>query len=204
LRGVAFPAAAIPETEFTAVAVKQETGMTSSTVLSAFKRAPSLDISMWHKGSLLTYLADAKETGGAFSLIDAVLKPGDEPPPHVHLHEDELFYVIEGSFDVYAGDETLQVREGGCAFLPRLKPHAFIIRSPKIHLLTLFTPGGLEEVFRSKSVPAQSLDLPAEAIICSTGDLKEFAQRLADHGVRLLTPDEIDSQMPSYRSAAVR
>jgi quercetin dioxygenase-like cupin family protein len=150
-------------------------------------------------GSLLTYLADAKETGGAFGLIDAVLKPGNEPPPHMHSREDELFYVIEGSFDVYVGDETLQVSEGGCVFLPRFKPHAFAICSPRLHLLTLFTPGGLEEVFRSKSVPAQSLDFPAEAITYSTGGPKELAQRLADHGVRLLTPDEIESQMPSYR-----
>jgi quercetin dioxygenase-like cupin family protein len=167
-------------------------------VLSAFNRAPSLDISKWYMGSLLTFLADASETGGAFGLIDAVLKPGNEPPPHVHSYEDELFYVTEGSFDVYVGDETLQVSEGGCVFLPRLKPHAFAIRSPRLRLLTVFTPGGLEDVFRSASVPAQSLDFPAEAITYSTGDPKELAQRLADYGVRLLTPDEIERQMPSY------
>jgi hypothetical protein len=65
-----------PETEFAPVVTTQETGMTNSMVLSAFKRVPSLDISTWYMGSLLTYLADAKETGGAFGLIDAVLKPG--------------------------------------------------------------------------------------------------------------------------------
>jgi mannose-6-phosphate isomerase-like protein (cupin superfamily) len=176
--------------------------MTNSMALSVFKRAPSTDISKWYMGSLLTFLADARETGGAFSLIDAVLKPGNEPPPHVHTREDELFYVIEGSFDVYVGEEVLPVNEGGCVFLPRLKPHAFVINSPRLHLLTLFTPGGLEEVFRGKSVPAQSLDFPAESVTYSTGDMKELTQHLTERGVRLLNPDEIESQMPSYHRSA--
>jgi hypothetical protein len=45
-----------------------------------------------------------------------------------------------------------------CVFLPKFKPHAFIIRSPRLRVLALFTPGGLEEAFRGMSSPAQSLD----------------------------------------------
>jgi hypothetical protein len=116
----------------------------------------------------------------------------------MHSREDELFYVIEGSFDVYAGEEVFRVGEGGCVFLPKFKPHAFIIQSPRIRLLTLFTPGGIEDAFRSKSVPAQSLELPAEAITYSTGDLEETMRRLSEHGVRILAPDEVASQMPLY------
>jgi quercetin dioxygenase-like cupin family protein len=149
-------------------------------------------------GSLITNLAEASDTNAAYSLIEAVLKPGNEPPAHVHSQEDELFYVIEGSFDVYAGADVFQVSAGGCVFLPRLKPHAFIIRSPRIRLLTLFTPGGLEDAFRSNSVPAQRLELPAEAITYATTDLEETARRLHEHGVRILTPDEIARQLPLY------
>jgi len=32
--------------------------------------------------------------------MEAILAPGNEPPPHVHSREDELFYVLEGEFDV--------------------------------------------------------------------------------------------------------
>ena len=169
-------------------------------ILSAFKRAPSLDVSKWYMGSLITNLAEAGETNAAYCLMEALLKPGNEPPPHVHSREDELFYVIEGNFDVYVGAELFTVSQGGCVFLPRLKPHAFIIRSHQLRLLTLFTPGGIEDAFRSRSIPAQALELPANAITYSTGDLEEVAQRLREHGVRILAPDEIADQLPLYPS----
>jgi uncharacterized cupin superfamily protein len=38
---------------------------------------------------------ESKDTGGGFTLIEGYLRPGTEPPPHVHEREDELFYVLE-------------------------------------------------------------------------------------------------------------
>ena len=69
--------------------------------LSAFKRVPSLGLSQWENGNLTTNLAETKDTNGTFLLVEGVLAPGTEPPPHVHTREDELFYVLEGEFDVY-------------------------------------------------------------------------------------------------------
>ena len=113
--------------------------------------------------------------------MEATLAPGTEPPPHVHSREDELFYVLEGGFDVYVGEEAFKVKMGECVFLPKFKPHAFIIRSPRFRVLALFTPAGLEEAFRGMSSPAQRLDLPAGALTYSTGDLKQTAQRLSEY-----------------------
>ena len=64
--------------------------------------------------------------------------------------------------------------------------------------LALFTPAGLDDYFRSMSLPAQSLNLPTGAATYSTSDLKEVAQRLSEYGARFLTPDEIADQMPLY------
>ena len=77
-----------------------------------------------------------------FSLIEGCLKPGNEPPPHVHEREDELFYVLEGKMDVYVGNKVFNVGTGECLFLPRLKPHTFVVRSPRLRNLVLFVPGG--------------------------------------------------------------
>jgi mannose-6-phosphate isomerase-like protein (cupin superfamily) len=149
-------------------------------------------------GILTTNLAEEKDTGGAFCLVEAILAPGNEPPPHVHSREDETFYVLEGEFDVYVGEEAFKVETGECIFLPRFKPHVSVIRSPRLRLLTLFTPGGLEEAFRSMTSPAQNLELPTGALTYSTADLKHTAQRLSEHGVYFLTPDEIADQLPLY------
>jgi mannose-6-phosphate isomerase-like protein (cupin superfamily) len=178
--------------------------MTNLPAPIAFKRAPSLGVSTWHFGGLLTYLAEAAETAGSYCLIEAALRPGDEPPPHVHTREDELFYVLDGCFDVHVGDQSFEVNRGGCVFMPRAKPHAFIVRSPRIHLLALFTPAGIEEAFRAVCVPARVLDLPAEPVKPTSESLELSMQRLSDLGVRLLAPDEIASQMPSYHRTTIR
>jgi mannose-6-phosphate isomerase-like protein (cupin superfamily) len=65
---------------------------------------------------------------------------------------------------VYVGKEAFKVGTGECIFLPRLTPHAFLIRSSRLHLLTVVTSGGLEEVFRGMTRPAQRLDIPTEAL----------------------------------------
>ena len=166
--------------------------------LKAFKRAPSLGLSQWHHGNLTTNLAEKKDTNGAFLLVEGLLAPGTEPPPHVHTREDELFYVLEGEFDVYVGQKAFNVKAGECVFMPRLRPHAFVICSSRLRVLTLFTPAGLEEVFRPWSTPAQRLELPVGAVTYSTGDLMQVAQRLSKYGARFLTPDEIADQMPLY------
>jgi mannose-6-phosphate isomerase-like protein (cupin superfamily) len=170
----------------------------TSSPLKAFKRAKSLELSKWYMGSLTTNLAEHKDTNGAFCLVEATLVPGNEPPPHVHSREDELFYVLEGAFDVYVGEEAFKMGTGECIFLPKFKPHAFVIRSPRLRMLTLFTPGGLEEAFRSMNSPAQNLELPTGALTYSTADLKHATQRLSEYGVRLLAPDEVADQLPLY------
>jgi quercetin dioxygenase-like cupin family protein len=166
--------------------------------LKAFKRAPSLELSKWEHGNLTTNLVETKDTNGAFLLIEATLAPGTEPPPHVHTREDELFYVLEGQVDVYVGNEAFNVSTGECVFMPRVKPHAFVIRSPRLRVLALFTPAGLEEAFRAMSSPAQSLNPPTGAVTYSTGDLKQVAQLLSEYGAHFLTPDEVAEQMPLY------
>ena len=85
---------------------------TTSSTLNAFKRAPSLGLSKWYMGCLTTNLAESKDTNGAFCLVEVTLAPGNEPPPHVHSREDELFYVLEGKFDVYVGGRWFQNGSG--------------------------------------------------------------------------------------------
>jgi quercetin dioxygenase-like cupin family protein len=123
----------------------------TSPQLKAFKRGPSLELSKWYMGMLMTNLAESKDTNGAFFLMQATAAPGTEPPPHVHTREDELFYALEGEFDMYVGKEAFKVETGESVFCPRLKPHGFAVRSSRGRALILVTPGGLEEVFRSES-----------------------------------------------------
>jgi hypothetical protein len=62
----------------------------TSPQLRPFKRRPSLELSKWYMGMLMTSLAESKDTNRAFFLMEAIAAPGTEPPPHVHTREDEL------------------------------------------------------------------------------------------------------------------
>src|SRR4029077_10406713 len=99
------------------------------------------------------------------------------------------------------GKEAFKVEAGECVFLPRFKPHAFVIRSPRLHVLALFTPAGLEEAFRGMSTPAQRLELPTGTVTYSTGNLEQTGQRLSEYGARFLTPAQVAKQLPLYPKA---
>jgi mannose-6-phosphate isomerase-like protein (cupin superfamily) len=91
--------------------------------------------------------ASAETTGGAFSIIEEIA-PVDTPL-HVHGHEDELFYVLEGEHVFQVGEEALSVGPGGLVFAPRGVPHAQRRVVPRQgRLLTMCSPAGFEGFFR--------------------------------------------------------
>ncbi|WP_346619839.1 cupin domain-containing protein [Blastococcus montanus] len=64
----------------------------------------------WTLGELMTVLATAEQTGGAFSVLEERLPRGAEPPPHVHHREDESFLVLDGELTVRVGDDVFHAR----------------------------------------------------------------------------------------------
>lgn len=114
--------------------------------------------SVWFQGGLITVHLDARDTHGAFGLIEARLKPGAEPPLHIQGREDETFYVLEGTLKVTRGNEQLILNPGECGFLPRGVPHTFQILSSHARFLNYITPGGFEDFFRQLGRPAEALD----------------------------------------------
>jgi mannose-6-phosphate isomerase-like protein (cupin superfamily) len=93
--------------------------------------------------------ATAGQTGGRFSLFEAV-PPLVDTPLHVHEHEDEVFYVLEGEHVYRVGDEEFRVGPGGVVFAPRGVPHAQRrVRPGEGRQLVLTAPGGFERFFRT-------------------------------------------------------
>jgi quercetin dioxygenase-like cupin family protein len=139
-------------------------------------------------GGTGTILIDGSETGGAYALLDAIQRPGAEPPLHVHEREDETFYVLEGSMAFWVGGQVHRLEAGDSIFLPRAVPHTFRIKSPVARGLNYISPAGFEEWFRTLGKPADSFELP-DAIEPLTGDLQVRAMELAPKlGVRIIGP----------------
>ena len=92
--------------------------------------------------------ASADTTGGAFTIFEEN-EPVDTPL-HVHAHEDEMFYVLEGEHVFQVGDEEFRVGPGGFAFAPRGVPHAQRRVVPRHGRVLIFTsPAGFEGFFRA-------------------------------------------------------
>lgn len=92
-----------------------------------------------------TMKASRDATGGAISVYETTVDSG--PPLHVHTHEDESIYVLEGELLVRYGDETRRVPAGSFVFLPRGVPHRFRSEGGPARVLLMAVPAGIEDYF---------------------------------------------------------
>lgn len=87
-------------------------------------------------------------------------------PPHIHHHDDEAWYVLEGALVVQMDDQEVEVRAGCGVIVPRGTPHTYWNPGPgstryllvmtanifqliqDIHAMKERTPAALEAVFR--------------------------------------------------------
>ena len=166
----------------------------------AYKRSPALTNSTWYKGMLHSQMAGTADNNGAFDFVISKMRRGTEPPPHIHSREDEFFYVLSGKIRVYVGGEVFSVTAGQCIFLPRRKPHAWLIGSEEIHTIAVSTPGGFNDALNRLGTPAERMEVPADVdtVTYANADLTETINVFRQYGVRLLTPHEISKEMPDY------
>jgi quercetin dioxygenase-like cupin family protein len=131
----------------------------------------------------VTYKAVAEETGGTYSLFEAVIEPGSAVPPHYGRYDDETLWVLEGIFGLRLGDEMLELRPGSYAFVPRGTVHALanVGRGPG-RLLLLVTPGGLCEKYLDELGGARGVP---QALAGPT-DLERAAAIAAKYGTEFL------------------
>lgn len=93
----------------------------------------------------LTCRISSASTGGAYCAFEVVTPPGDGVPLHVHSGEDEVYYILEGEYEIRCGGSVFTVDAGAMAVLPRNVPHAFrnVGKTPS-RTLTIFIPGGFD------------------------------------------------------------
>jgi quercetin dioxygenase-like cupin family protein len=102
--------------------------------------------------------ASVASTGGALTLIESTADGG--APLHVHEHEDEAFYVVDGVISVRIGDETHEAPKGAFVWLPRGVPHAWdVVGEPGAPATVLMiTVPAMLEVFLARFHAGKSRD----------------------------------------------
>jgi quercetin 2,3-dioxygenase len=102
----------------------------------------------------------ARDTGGQFSVFEyeGFAKMG--PDLHVHLKQDETFYILEGEYIFQVGEQKHTLVAGDTIFLPRNIAHTWLQLTDKGKLMYMLQPAGkMEEFFKKmnllKGIPTQ-------------------------------------------------
>ena len=163
-----------------------EAPVQDGTELASGRRAqgPGPGQQIWMLNGLMTVVAGAAETGGAYSLLHHVHTPAGNPPPHVHGNEDEAIYVLRGEVEVTVGGESTVLGPGGFAFAPRGIEHGYAVRSEVAEMLVIASPGGIEHFFAEVGEPAAEPVLP----VPTAPDVGHVVRTAARHGVEILVP----------------
>ena len=101
--------------------------------------------------NILDNKISSDDTGGAIAVFEQNgLTPNGGPPLHIHLFQDEFFYIIEGEYLFQAGDDQYRMKSGDTIFLPRNVPHAFVQLTEKAKVLVSYLPAGkMEDFFKT-------------------------------------------------------
>jgi quercetin dioxygenase-like cupin family protein len=129
--------------------------------VTAYLGRASLSNSGWYLNQLITFLATGEDTGEQFALLRVHAVQGAEAPAHLHAHEDEAIYVLEGEMTISMSGEELHARPGDIVTIPRGVEHALRYDSAEVTYLLHFSPAGFERYFHEMSEPAEYLGLPS-------------------------------------------
>ena len=125
--------------------------MTTQTLLppSLFHRRHTEGKSFWGPGDIYTFLVTGEESEGAYFSMLATVPPQGGPPPHIHLNEDETFYVLDGTPTFRLADELVVAGPGDFVNVPKGVVHCFRNFSDEpLRMILTFTPAGHRGVLR--------------------------------------------------------
>lgn len=138
---------------------------------------------LWTGRTVFDVVLNGEQTAGAVALLDQWGERGDVTPMHVHRHEAEIFYVLEGGITTWFGDDVQDLDAGGAVYLPAGRPHAFGIRTDKARLVTVTAPAGFAAFVSQAGVPVSG-----ETPKTWEFDLGRIMQAASAHDIEIVGP----------------
>lgn len=119
-----------------------------------------------------------KDTNGELAVFEQTGQtPKGGPPLHIHIDQDEWFFVTEGEYLFQCGEEKFHMKAGDTIFLPRNVPHAFVQLTESARTVVSYMPAGkMDEFF-------------AVTDTWTSPPSSELVERVfADHGMKVVGP----------------
>lgn len=114
-------------------------------------------------------LADGAATGGRLFIFEESTPPGGGPPLHRHAHDDEYFYILEGTYRFVLDGRTFVAERGAFVAAPKGSLHTFCNAGDAPgRMLIVCAPAGLEDCFR-KTARLAGPPTPEKVSACFEG-----------------------------------
>lgn len=99
-------------------------------------------------GDTYTTLLSGAQTGGVFTLLEALVLPEAGPPPHAHHREEETFFLLQGHMVFAVSGETYDAHPGAAIYVPRNVAHSYRnVGEGSAKMLFMYSPAGMEAMF---------------------------------------------------------
>ncbi len=110
---------------------------------------------LWVLGNHQTHKLTGADTDGRVFIWEERVPPQGGPPPHRHLREDEVFYVVAGELTFFSNEGAAKVGPGTLVQLPKGSVHTFTNTGDTEALALVMTaPAGFEHYFTAIGTPA--------------------------------------------------
>jgi quercetin dioxygenase-like cupin family protein len=140
--------------------------------------------SIWVVGDRYTIKCSGNDTGGAFAMIEAIVPPGNGPPPHIHGREDEAFYVLDGELQFHVDGRSFTATSGSWVTLAKGSLHYFKNTGLKpARMLIVVTPAGLEDFFLE--IGREAIDGESEPVAPTPEDIQKLVKTAPKYGVEI-------------------
>jgi quercetin dioxygenase-like cupin family protein len=140
--------------------------------------------SYWLFGARFTVHAGREDTGGRYDLVEGGGLPGFQSPLHRHNRYAEQFYVLEGEFTVWAGEQTVVLHPGDVFTVPAGTAHAVAFTGDRPgRALAVTSPSGFARLIMEAGTPDTGGAPPA-----GPTDLALYARLEAEVGDETLGP----------------
>jgi len=73
----------------------------------------------------LKVLLSGLDTDGSHAIFEDIVEPGIGPGRHIHHHQDETFFFLEGEFIAEVDGKMFEFKPGDVAFIPKGTVHVF-------------------------------------------------------------------------------
>jgi quercetin dioxygenase-like cupin family protein len=135
---------------------------------------------------LHTFKLVGDDTNGALTVAELTAGHEMGPPPHIHRHSDESFYILEGTFDFSLAGRAFTAGAGAFVHLPKGVVHTHRAGGgASARALVMQSPAGVEKFIEEAGKPATDRSVrPAPP---EPSDLERIVAIALKHGIEVPT-----------------